>query len=85
MKSERQQEIEISLQADIELRKLLDMSRMKKLNEIAEGVADVTLELMCDTVDWQLADYSQDGADYDAICKHVLDLAITKMFDGLRE
>jgi hypothetical protein len=85
MKSERQQEIEVSLQADVEIRKLIDMSRMKELNEIAEGVAEVTLELMCDTVDWQLSDYSQDGADYDTICKHVLDLAITKMFDGLRE
>jgi len=60
-------------------------SRMKELDEIAEGVADVTLELMCDTVDWQLADFKQNGEDYDAICKHVLDLAITKMFDGLRE
>jgi hypothetical protein len=58
---------------------------MKELNEIAEGVAEVTLELMCDTVDWQLSDYKQNGEDYDTICKHVLDLAITKMFDGLRE
>jgi hypothetical protein len=85
MKSERQQEIEVSLQADVEIRKLIDMSRMKELNEIAEGVAEVTLELMCDTVDWQLSDYKQNGEDYDTICKHVLDLAITKMFDGLRE
>tara|TARA_R110002167_G_scaffold71592_1_gene201904 strand:+ start:336 stop:518 length:183 start_codon:yes stop_codon:yes gene_type:complete len=60
------------------------MSKMKELNEIAEGVAEVTLELMADTVDWQLSDFNQDGEDYNKICKHVLDLAITKMFDGLR-
>ena len=61
------------------------MSRIKELNEIAEGVAEVTLELMCDTVDWVLSEYKQEGDDYNDICKHVLDLAITKMFDGLRE
>jgi hypothetical protein len=30
-----------------------------KLEEIAQGVADVTLELMEDSVDWQLADFPQ--------------------------
>jgi len=61
------------------------MSKMRELDEIAEGVAEVALELMCDTVDWQLEDYDQDGEDYNAICKRVMDLAITKMFDGLRD
>jgi len=28
-----------------------------KLKEIAQGVADVTLELMEDSIDWQLADF----------------------------
>ena len=35
------------------------MSKMKQLDEIAQGVADVTLELMNDSVDWQIADSEQ--------------------------
>ena len=36
------------------------MSKMKQLDEIAEGIADVTMELMYDSIDWQLADFDQD-------------------------
>ena len=65
------------------------MSKMKELDEIAEGVAEVTLELMADTVDWQVRTIAivndEVGEDYNKICKHILDLAITKMFDGLRQ
>ncbi len=31
------------------------MNKMKELDEIAQGIADVTLELMYDSVDWQIA------------------------------
>ena len=51
-----------------------------KLKEIAQGVADVTLELMEDSVDWQLADFPQDGDEYSAIHSNVLQLAIKKMY-----
>ena len=51
-----------------------------KLQEIAQGVADVTLELMEDSVDWQLADFPQDGDEYSAIHSNVLQLAIKKMY-----
>ena len=33
------------------------MSKMKQLDDIAEGIADVTMELMYDSIDWQLADF----------------------------
>ena len=52
--------------------------KAQTLNDIAEGVADVVLELMEDTVDWQLEDFEQNGEDYDAIHSKVMMLAIKK-------
>ena len=40
------------------------MSKMKQLDEIAEGIADVTMELMYDSIDWQLEDFDQEGGEY---------------------
>jgi hypothetical protein len=57
------------------------MSKMKELDEIAQGVADVTIELMYDSVDWQLSDFKQDGDDYNAIHSHVMRVAIAKMYE----
>ncbi len=51
-----------------------------KLKEIAQGVADVTLELMEHSVDWQLEDFPQDGDDYGAIHSKVMHLAIEQMY-----
>ena len=51
-----------------------------KLEEIAQGVADVTLELMEDSIDWQLADFPQDGDEYGAIHSEVMLRAIEKMY-----
>ena len=51
-----------------------------KIEQIAQGVADVTLELMEDSIDWQLADFPQDGDEYSAIHSNVLQLAIKKMY-----
>jgi hypothetical protein len=56
------------------------MSKMKELDEIAQGIADVTLELMYDSVDWQLGDFDQDGDDYNEIHSYVMKLAIKKMY-----
>ncbi len=53
---------------------------MKQLDEIAQGIADVTKELMYDSIDWQLSDFNQDGDDYNAIHSEVMKLAIEKMY-----
>lgn len=59
---------------------LINMENQNKIDEIAQGVADVTLELMEDSIDWQLADFPQDGDEYSAIHSNVLQLAIKKMY-----
>ena len=56
------------------------MNNQNKIDEIAQGVADVTLELMEDSIDWQLADFPQDSDEYSAIHSNVLQLAIKKMY-----
>jgi hypothetical protein len=61
------------------------MSKMKELDETAQGVADVTMELMYDSIDWQLSDFEQDGDDYNAIHSHVMRLAITKMYEETKK
>jgi hypothetical protein len=61
------------------------MSKMKELDEIAQGVADVTMELMYDSVDWQLSDFEQDGDDYNAIHSHVMHVAIAKMYEQTKK
>lgn len=49
---------------------------MKEIDEIAQGIADVTKELMYDSIDWQLADFPQDGDEYNAIHSAVMKRAI---------
>jgi hypothetical protein len=56
------------------------MSKMKQLDEIAQGIADVTKELMYDSIDWQLSDFDQNGDDYNSIHSEVMRLAIEKMY-----
>ena len=56
------------------------MSNMKQLDEIAQGIADVTKELMYDSIDWQLSDYNLDGDEYNHIHSQVMKLAIEKMY-----
>jgi len=60
------------------------MAKMKELDNIARGVADVTKELMYDSIDWQLSDYPQDGDNYNAIHSHVMKRAIEMMYDELQ-
>ena len=52
--------------------KIIYIGKMKELDEIAQGVADVTMELMYDSVEWQLSDFEQDGDDFNAIHSHVM-------------
>lgn len=61
------------------------MSITKQIDEIASGIADVTLELMEDSVNWQLADFEQDGDDFCAIHAAVMALAVSKMNDQLNK
>jgi len=56
------------------------MSKMKEIDEIAQGIADVTKELMHDSVDWQLEDYPLDGDDYEDLHSMVIFLAFEKMY-----
>lgn len=58
---------------------------MKELNEIAQSIADVTMELMYGSIDWQLSEYEADGDDYNAIHSYVMDKAIEKMAMKLPE
>jgi hypothetical protein len=56
------------------------MSNKRNLYEIAESVADITLELMEDSIDWQLGDYPADGDEYNAIHQQVMQRAIEIMY-----
>jgi hypothetical protein len=61
------------------------MSKMKELDEIAQGIAGVTKELMYDSIDWQLSDFDQNGDDYNELHSYVMDKAIEKMAMELPE
>ena len=61
------------------------MGKMKELDDIAEGIADVTMELMYDSIDWQLADFDQEGDDYNAIQGEVMFRAIEKMYFAIKK
>lgn len=61
------------------------MGRMKELDEIADGIADVSMELMYDSIDWQLEDFDQDGDDYNAIHSEVMFRAIEKMYMRIKK
>ena len=57
---------------------------LEQMNEVASGVADVTLELMQDSVDWQLAEWPQGGDTYSAIHREVIEMAVSKMYEELK-
>ena len=61
------------------------MSKMSELDLIAQGVADVTMELMYDSVDWQLGDFEQDGDEYNDIHSEVMFRAIEKMWFEIKK
>ena len=60
--------------------KNMDNKVKERLEEIAQGVADVTLELMEDSVDWQLADFPQGGDEYSAIHTYMMQQSIKIMY-----
>jgi len=56
------------------------MKNQKELNTIAQGIADITLELMQGSIDWQLEDFQQEGDEYNAIHSAVMKKAIEIMY-----
>jgi thiamine biosynthesis protein ThiC len=50
------------------------------IEEIAMGIAGITLDLMEDSVDWQLEDFPQNGDDYNTIHTAVMKKAIEFMY-----
>tara|TARA_Y100000385_G_scaffold143360_1_gene148700 strand:- start:7 stop:195 length:189 start_codon:yes stop_codon:yes gene_type:complete len=61
------------------------MSRMKEIDEIAQGIADVTKEIMYDSVDWQIADQPVDGDDYNDLHSYVMSKAIEYMYISMNK
>ena len=61
------------------------MSKMKEIDEIAQGVADMTKEIMYDTVEWQIANQPVNGDEYNELHSYVMDKAIEKMAMELPE
>ena len=55
------------------------MSKMKELDLIAQGVADHMMEIIDDSVDWQLADIPLDGDDYQKMKEYVINVALNKL------
>ena len=56
------------------------MSRMKEIDEIAQGIADVTKEIMYDSIDWQIADQPVEGDDYNDLHSYVMSKAIEYLY-----
>ena len=53
---------------------------MKELEQVAQGVADLTKELMYDSVEWQISDQPVEGDDYNALHSYVMDKAIELLY-----
>jgi len=43
------------------------MGKIKEIDEIAERIAEVTLQLIEDSVDWQIADQPTSGDDHEEL------------------
>jgi hypothetical protein len=56
------------------------MSKMKEIDDIAQGIAEVTKELMRDSIDWQIADQPVSGDAYDELHTYVMSKAIEYLY-----
>ena len=61
-----------------------NMSKMKELDQIAQGVADITKEIMYESVDWQIADQPVEGDDYINLHSYVMRRAIEKLYNDTK-
>jgi hypothetical protein len=57
------------------------MTKNKRLNIIADGISEVTRELLNDSVDWQLGSYPQDGDNYEELHSYVVKMVIKKLYE----
>ena len=51
-----------------------------EINDIAQGIADHCMEIMYDSIDWQIADQPFDGDDYNNLHGRVMKKDIEIMF-----
>ena len=56
------------------------MSKIKEIDEIAQGVADMTKEIMYDSVEWQIADQPVNGDDFNDLHSYVTSKAIELLY-----
>ena len=58
---------------------------MKEIDDIAQGIADVTKELMYDSIHWQIAEFHVECDSYNDLHDHVMYLAIKKMYEQIQK
>jgi len=56
------------------------MSKMKEIDDIAQGVADMTKEIMYDSIEWQIADQPVDGDEFNELHSYVMSKAIELLY-----
>ena len=56
------------------------MGKTKEIDDIAQSIAEVTRELMEDSVDWQIADQPVEGDEYNELHEMVMFLAVEKLY-----
>jgi hypothetical protein len=59
------------------------MSKTKEINDIAQGIADITVELMRDSIDWQISDQPVSGRAYNELHDYVMKKSIEYMYIDL--
>ncbi len=50
------------------------------IEEISQSVAEVTIDLLADSIDWRISDYLAEGDEYNAIHQQVMQRAIEIMY-----
>ena len=50
------------------------------IDEISQSVAEVTIDLLADSIDWRISDYLAEGDEYNAIHQQVMQRAIEIMY-----
>jgi hypothetical protein len=56
------------------------MSKIKEIDDIAQGVADMTKEIMYDSIEWQIADQPVNGDEFYELHSYVMSKAIEILY-----
>lgn len=56
------------------------MSKMKEIDDIAQGIADFTKEIMYDSIEWQIADQPVNGDEFNELHSYVMSKAIELLY-----